>query len=109
MLLVFRTTFNSYSCLVTRSFYKLDSGKAGLYEYISYTYTLVLGVARHQKCARPHPREGYNYYTSQMIYHCGGEHGRAMPWTTAEFVTVCCFTSVVSKTPCSHFFGQWSY
>ena len=24
-------------------------------------YTLVSGVARHQ-CARPHPREGYNYY-----------------------------------------------
>ena len=50
---------------------------------------------------------------SQMIYHRGGEPERAMhccmahkPWITAEFVIVCCSTSVVSKTFCSHFFGQ---
>ena len=27
----------------------------------------------------------------------------------SKIVTVCCSTSVVSNTLCSHFFGQWSY
>ena len=54
-----------------------------------------------------------------MIYHRGGEPEQTMhcwfnvvvhkPWIKAEFVTVCCSVSVVSKTSCSHFFGQWSY
>ena len=46
-------------------------------------YTLVSGVARHQ-CARPHPREGYNYYitcylgniTVQERY---GQHSYMLP------------------------------
>jgi len=54
-----------------------------------------------------------------MIYHRGGEPEWAMhcwfnvmvhkPWIMAEFVTVCCSMSMVSKTSCSHFFSQWSY
>ena len=63
--------------------------------------------------------------TSQMIYHRGGEPERVLhcwfnamahkPWITAEFVTVMdnsrichrlLFRTVVSKTSCSHFFGQ---
>ena len=31
------------------------------------------------------------------------------PWITAGFVTVCCSMDMVSKTSCSHFFGQVSY
>ena len=48
-----------------------------------------------------------------MIYHHGGEPERAMhcwrnvmahkPWITAEFVTVCCSMSMVSKTVMSWF------
>ena len=55
-------------------------------------------------------------YTSEMIYHRGGEPERALhcwfnvmahkPWITAGFATVCCSMSVVSNTLCSHFFGQ---
>ena len=45
--------------------------------------------------------------TSQMIYHCGGEPEREIhrwfnvmahkSWITAEFVTVCCPMSVITK------------
>ena len=57
------TRLNNIACTLYGDNQTLEMSNSYIPPWGWSFYTLVSGVTRHQ-CAKPHPREGYNYYVT---------------------------------------------